>query len=196
MDITLCGTAREVTRTCYVVRVAGATVALDFGMFQGRRRDAGDTRPVCDHARRLRAHSGERRGVPRAPESAGRSAALRRERRREGDEPHERRPVRRTLRRRARHPRDLRRANQIPAIPIILDSPLAIAATTIFATNSEAYDQSERLVKEVDLLNFGALEFTRDASDGEPAAQDAFAATLRADGYAVTTPERGTTVFF
>lgn len=202
----------------------------------------------------------------------------------------------------------LTRANAIPAIPIVLDSPLAISATTIFATNPEAYDRSEALVKEVDdLFDFGALEFTRDAAaskalntrrgpmiviaasgmaeagrilhhlahgapdprntilivgfqaehtlgrriverrpqlkiygeevplrarvevlngysahadrvelhrwinavrassdrtfpvhlvHGEPEAQDAFATTLRADGYTVTTPERGTTVSF
>jgi metallo-beta-lactamase family protein len=59
----------------------------------------------------------------------------------------------------------LTRANAIPAIPIILDSPLAISATTIFATNPEAYDRSEQLVKEVDdLFDFGALEFTRDVA--------------------------------
>lgn len=202
----------------------------------------------------------------------------------------------------------LTRANAIPSIPIILDSPLAIAATTIFATNPDAYDRSEDLINAVDdLFDFEQLEFARDtaaskaintrqgpmiviaasgmaeagrilhhlahgapdpkntilivgfqaehtlgrriverqpmlkiygeqvplrarveilngysahadrgelhrwinavrgASDrkfpvhlvhGEPEAQDAFAETLRADGYVVTTPERGTTVSF
>ena len=37
----------------------------------------------------------------------------------------------------------LTRANAIPAIPIVLDSPLAIAATTVFATNPEAYDRAK-----------------------------------------------------
>ncbi|HXT17505.1 MAG TPA: MBL fold metallo-hydrolase [Gemmatimonadaceae bacterium] len=202
----------------------------------------------------------------------------------------------------------LSRANAIPPIPIVLDSPLAIAATTIFATNPEACDQREELVNEVDdLFDFEQLEFTRDANaskalntrhgpmiiiaasgmaeagrilhhlahgapdprntilivgfqaehtlgrriverretlkiygeevplrarveilngysahadrgerrrwidavrgpsrrdlpvhlvHGEPEAQDAFAASLRADGYAVTTPERGATTSF
>ena len=57
----------------------------------------------------------------------------------------------------------LSRADAIPPIPIILDSPLAIAATTIFATNPEAYDRREDLVNEVDdLFDFDRLEFTRD----------------------------------
>jgi metallo-beta-lactamase family protein len=202
----------------------------------------------------------------------------------------------------------LTRANAIPAIPVVLDSPLAIAATTVFATNPDAHDRSEELVNAVDdLFDFNRLEFTRDTAaskalntrqgpmiiiaasgmaeggrilhhlahgapdprntilivgfqaehtlgrriverrptlkvygedvplrarvevldgysahadrhelrrwldavrgpsrralpvylvHGEPDAQDAFAETLRADGYAVTCPERGTTVSF
>jgi metallo-beta-lactamase family protein len=59
----------------------------------------------------------------------------------------------------------LTRANAIPAIPIVLDSPLAIAATTVFAMNPEAYDHSEPLINEAeDLFDFGALEFTRDVN--------------------------------
>ncbi len=58
----------------------------------------------------------------------------------------------------------LTRDNAIPAIPIILDSPLAIAATTVFAMNPEAFDHTEKLVSEVEnLFDFGMLEFTRDA---------------------------------
>jgi metallo-beta-lactamase family protein len=202
----------------------------------------------------------------------------------------------------------LTRANAIPHIPIVLDSPLAIAATGVFAMNPEAHDKSEALVNAVDdLFDFDHLEFTRDTAaskalntrqgpmiiiaasgmaeggrvlhhlahgapdprntilivgfqaehtlgrriverrptlkvygedvplrarvevlngysahadrgelrrwldtvrgpsrralpvylvHGEPEAQDAFAETLRADGYAVTAPERGTTVSF
>jgi metallo-beta-lactamase family protein len=56
----------------------------------------------------------------------------------------------------------LSRAKAIPSIPIILDSPLAIAATTVFATNPDAYDRSEELVRAVDdLFDFDRLEFTR-----------------------------------
>jgi len=59
----------------------------------------------------------------------------------------------------------LTRANAIPAIPIVLDSPLAIAATTVFATNPDAYDRGEELVSAVDeLFDFERLEFTRDTA--------------------------------
>src|SRR5689334_16797359 len=37
MDVTFLGAAREVTGSCHLVRVGGSSVALDFGMFQGRR---------------------------------------------------------------------------------------------------------------------------------------------------------------
>jgi metallo-beta-lactamase family protein len=63
---------------------------------------------------------------------------------------------------------NLTRANAIPAIPIVLDSPLAIAATTVFATNPEAYDRGEELVNSVDdLFDFDRLEFTRDAQQSK-----------------------------
>ena len=59
----------------------------------------------------------------------------------------------------------LTRANTIPPIPIVLDSPLAIAATTVFAMNPEAHDRSEELVNAVDdLFDFDRLEFTRDTA--------------------------------
>jgi metallo-beta-lactamase family protein len=62
----------------------------------------------------------------------------------------------------------LSRADAIPQIPIVVDSPLAIAATSIFATNPEAYDQSEELVRAVNgLFDFDRLEFARDASDSK-----------------------------
>jgi metallo-beta-lactamase family protein len=59
----------------------------------------------------------------------------------------------------------LTRANAIPAIPIVLDSPLAIAATSVFAMNPDAFDKGEELVTAVDdLFDFDRLEFARDAS--------------------------------
>ena len=59
----------------------------------------------------------------------------------------------------------LTRANAIPPIPIVLDSPLAIAATTVFATNPDAFDKGEELVNAVDdLFDFDRLEFTRDTA--------------------------------
>ena len=40
MDITFFGAAREVTGSCHLVRVGDSSVALDFGMFQGRRSES------------------------------------------------------------------------------------------------------------------------------------------------------------
>jgi len=62
----------------------------------------------------------------------------------------------------------LSRANAIPPIPIVVDSPLAIAATSIFATNPDEYDRSEELIGEVnDLFDFQQLELSRDAADSK-----------------------------
>jgi metallo-beta-lactamase family protein len=59
----------------------------------------------------------------------------------------------------------LTRAKAIPPIPIVLDSPLAIAATSVFAMHPEAFDRGEDLVTAVeDLFDFERLEFARDAS--------------------------------
>jgi len=59
----------------------------------------------------------------------------------------------------------LTRAGAIPPIPIVLDSPLAIAATTVFAMNPDAFDRGEELVTAVDdLFDFERLEFARDAN--------------------------------
>jgi metallo-beta-lactamase family protein len=59
----------------------------------------------------------------------------------------------------------LTRANAIPPIPIVVDSPLATAATGVFAINPDAFDRSEALVAAVDdLFRFERLEFTRDTN--------------------------------
>ena len=39
MELTFAGAAREVTGSCHLVHTGGRTVALDFGLFQGRRRE-------------------------------------------------------------------------------------------------------------------------------------------------------------
>ena len=59
----------------------------------------------------------------------------------------------------------LSRAGTIPPIPIIVDSPLAIAATSVFAAHPEAFDHSEELVNAVDdLFDFDRVEFARDVT--------------------------------
>ena len=42
MEITFVGAAREVTGSCHLLHVNGYTVALDCGMFQGRRQEAAE----------------------------------------------------------------------------------------------------------------------------------------------------------
>ena len=40
MEITFAGAAREVTGSCHLLHVGGRTVALDFGLFQGKRSES------------------------------------------------------------------------------------------------------------------------------------------------------------
>ncbi len=62
----------------------------------------------------------------------------------------------------------LRTDGKIPAIPIIVDSPLAISATSVFQLHPEVYDQSETLVNETpDLFEFPMVRFTRDVKDSK-----------------------------
>ncbi len=42
MELEFVGAAREVTGSCHIVRVAGKTVVLDCGLFQGRRRESAE----------------------------------------------------------------------------------------------------------------------------------------------------------
>lgn len=59
----------------------------------------------------------------------------------------------------------LTRVNAIPPIPIVVDSPLATAATSVFGMNPDAFDRNEELVAAVDdLFGFERLEFTRDTN--------------------------------
>jgi metallo-beta-lactamase family protein len=56
-------------------------------------------------------------------------------------------------------------ARQIPAIPIVIDSPLAIDATSVFAMHPEIFDKGEELVAAVqDLFHFNLVEYTRDVA--------------------------------
>jgi metallo-beta-lactamase family protein len=57
----------------------------------------------------------------------------------------------------------LRHSNAIPAIPIILDSPMAIAATATYAAHREDLDLRERLVRTTrDFLSFEGVELAQD----------------------------------
>jgi len=57
----------------------------------------------------------------------------------------------------------LRRSDAIPPIPIVLDSPLAIAATSVFTAHREDLDLREPLVRSAnDLFAFEGLELTQD----------------------------------
>ncbi|MBA3671115.1 MAG: MBL fold metallo-hydrolase [Gemmatimonadaceae bacterium] len=62
----------------------------------------------------------------------------------------------------------LAREGKIPGIPIIVDSPLAIDATTVFAMHPEVFDQSENLIQKVnDLFHFPLLRYTREAHESK-----------------------------
>src|SRR3954471_19737666 len=62
----------------------------------------------------------------------------------------------------------LAREGRIPQIPIYIDSPLAIDATTVFAMHPEVFDQSEDLIRQVsDLFHFSLVRYTREASESK-----------------------------
>jgi len=62
----------------------------------------------------------------------------------------------------------LQREGAIPAIPIYVDSPLAIDTTTVFELHPEIFDQSEDLVRKTkELFDFPLLHFTRDVQDSK-----------------------------
>ena len=56
----------------------------------------------------------------------------------------------------------------IPAIPIYVDSPLAIDATTVFEMHPESFDRSEEMVQKAkDLFQFELLHYTRDVEESK-----------------------------
>ena len=60
------------------------------------------------------------------------------------------------------------RAGEVPQLPIYIDSPLAIEATSVFAMHPEVFDRGESLVTEVqDLFRFGLVHYTRDVSESK-----------------------------
>ena len=62
----------------------------------------------------------------------------------------------------------LAREGKIPEIPIYIDSPLAIDATTVFAMHPEIFDKTEDLVQKVqELFKFPLVRYTREASESK-----------------------------
>jgi metallo-beta-lactamase family protein len=62
----------------------------------------------------------------------------------------------------------LRLAGRIPALPIFVDSPLAIDATTVFAQHPDVFDQTENLVATVDnLFEFERVQYTRKVEESK-----------------------------
>ena len=62
----------------------------------------------------------------------------------------------------------LTREGTIPSIPIYVDSPLAIDATTVFEMHPESFDRSEEMVqKATELFRFDLLHYTRDVEESK-----------------------------
>ena len=62
----------------------------------------------------------------------------------------------------------LTRENAIPAIPVYIDSPLAIDTTSVFEMHPDLFDPTEDLVRRVgELFKFVPVTYTRDAQDSK-----------------------------
>jgi metallo-beta-lactamase family protein len=60
------------------------------------------------------------------------------------------------------------RESAIPAIPIYVDSPLAVDATTVFEMHPETFDPTENMVKKVkELFEFPLLHYTRNVDESK-----------------------------
>lgn len=60
------------------------------------------------------------------------------------------------------------REGAIPAIPIYVDSPLAIDTTTVFEMHPEAFDRSEEMVQKAkELFRFELVHYTRDVEESK-----------------------------
>jgi metallo-beta-lactamase family protein len=63
---------------------------------------------------------------------------------------------------------ELTRRGELPEIPIFIDSPLAIDATSVFEMHMDSIDNSETLVQQVQqLFRFDLVRYTRDASESK-----------------------------
>ena len=62
----------------------------------------------------------------------------------------------------------LARAEEIPPLPIYIDSPLATSATDVFERHPECFDRAEDLVRAVDeLFRFDLVHYTRDTEESK-----------------------------
>ncbi|HET7459215.1 MAG TPA: MBL fold metallo-hydrolase [Gemmatimonadaceae bacterium] len=62
----------------------------------------------------------------------------------------------------------LAREKAIPAVPIYVDSPLAVDATTVFEMHPETFDRDEPLVRDVpELFDFPLVHFTRSVEESK-----------------------------
>lgn len=62
----------------------------------------------------------------------------------------------------------LERDGAIPKIPVYVDSPLAVNATDVFRLHPEAFDRSERLVRETDdLFRFPLVKYVRSVEESK-----------------------------
>ena len=62
----------------------------------------------------------------------------------------------------------LAREKRIPSIPIYIDSPLAIDATSVFAMHPDEFDRGEDLVRTVrELFQFDLVHYTRDVTESK-----------------------------
>lgn len=62
----------------------------------------------------------------------------------------------------------LARERRMPAVPIYIDSPLAVEATSVFGMHPEVFDRTEGLVQMVqDLFRFELVHYTRDVSESK-----------------------------
>jgi metallo-beta-lactamase family protein len=67
---------------------------------------------------------------------------------------------------------ELHRAAEIPAIPIYIDSPLAIDATGVFASHPDVFDDGEHLVQRVaELFEFPLVRYTRTVEESKAIAR-------------------------
>jgi metallo-beta-lactamase family protein len=62
----------------------------------------------------------------------------------------------------------LHRARRIPDVPVYIDSPLAVDATTVFRMHPEVFDARERLIAEgLPIFDFSLVRYVRDVADSK-----------------------------